>query len=722
MARCLRSFLFSVIVFLCTLSLSWSGLAGTDHGYVVDLYNAQGSPESLTESHGTDHGYLVDPYNAGGAPIWSRYGLTSTSLAYDGVPLAEGRYSYDVHARDTQGNFSQITTHSTYDPEILSPPWVTKASMAAARSQTVGDAIDGILYLAGGWDGQDTPTLQAYNPAANAWTALTSMPGGRYGSSGACAIDGRLYVPGGWTTNPGLPNGNLYVYDPQTNAWTEKAPLPDSRLTACGAAGVINGKMYMTTACNGYSGYRNFLDVYDPATNSWASLAASQVAHGYPAWGVIDNKLYVAGGHTDNGNMGNTLEVYDPATNTWTTKAPLPVAGVGFASGAVNGKLYVTGGTDGQGHILSDLYIYDPALNTWTKEEASPLSTPRVHAAAGGVNGTFYIAGGQNPAISPSPLDVVEAYTPPAADSGLVAYYPFNGNANDESGNGYHGVVHGDAVLTADRFGNADRAYLFGATDAYIVVPNSRNLKFNNFSLLAWIRILTDTANDEMLIVGQHVCGYGNGYFLGLYYGHKIRFYPYFETSESYEDNKWHLLAAVADGTQMHLYVDGFLVHSVNGSVGGGDQYDADLTIGRFFNLGTSFQGAIDDVRLFNRALSPVEIQSLYGEGGWQGEQANYNLSAIISGTGSGSVTTDKGFLTWTGATGTASYEDGVSVTLTAFPEADGMFGGWTGCDGVSGNQCTVTMNADRTVSVVFNDRYAIVATRVIFPAIIRWR
>ena len=43
---------------------------------------------------------------------------------------------------------------------------------------------------------------------------------------------------------------------------------------------------------------------------------------------------------------------------------------------------------------------------------------------------------------------------------GLVAYYPFNGNANDESGNGNNGVVHG-ATLTTDRFGNANAAYDF---------------------------------------------------------------------------------------------------------------------------------------------------------------------------------------------------------------------------------------------------------------------
>lgn len=49
-------------------------------------------------------------------------------------------------------------------------------------------------------------------------------------------------------------------------------------------------------------------------------------------------------------------------------------------------------------------------------------------------------------------------------NAGLVASYPFNGNTNDESGNGHNGIVHG-ATLTADRFGSANRAYYFNATN-----------------------------------------------------------------------------------------------------------------------------------------------------------------------------------------------------------------------------------------------------------------
>jgi len=84
------------------------------------------------------------------------------------------------------------------------------------------------------------------------------------------------------------------MYDPPSNTWTVLAGM--SHLSACGASGVINSKLYVTTACNGYSGYANYLDVYDPVANAWTSLPGSASAHAGAAAGVINGKLYVAGG------------------------------------------------------------------------------------------------------------------------------------------------------------------------------------------------------------------------------------------------------------------------------------------------------------------------------------------------------------------------------------------------------------------------------------------
>ena len=77
---------------------------------------------------------------------------------------------------------------------------------------------------------------------------------------------------------------------------------------------------------------------------------------------------------------------------------------------------------------------------------------------------------------------------PPFLTNGLVAYYPFNGNANDASGNGNDGTVQG-AVPTTDRFGNANSAYAFDGLTDYIELPlNTGNLNgLSRATFSAWI-------------------------------------------------------------------------------------------------------------------------------------------------------------------------------------------------------------------------------------------
>lgn len=72
-------------------------------------------------------------------------------------------------------------------------------------------------------------------------------------------------------------------------------------------------------------------------------------------------------------------------------------------------------------------------------------------------------------------------------NDGLVAYYPFNGNANDESGSGKNGTVYG-ATLTQDRFGNANSAYNFNGTDNFIETPPVGLQTGDSFTVSLWIR------------------------------------------------------------------------------------------------------------------------------------------------------------------------------------------------------------------------------------------
>ena len=87
---------------------------------------------------------------------------------------------------------------------------------------------------------------------------------------------------------------------------------------------------------------------------------------------------------------------------------------------------------------------------------------------------------------------------------GLVAYYPFTGNAADSSGNGNDGTVNG-ATLTTDRFGNADGAYSFNGTSDYIQAPHNNALNFGtgDFTVSGWVNYSSKTGQQKIFNKGN---------------------------------------------------------------------------------------------------------------------------------------------------------------------------------------------------------------------------
>src|SRR5690242_20539738 len=83
----------------------------------------------------------------------------------------------------------------------------------------------------------------------------------------------------------------------------------------------------------------------------------------------------------------------------------------------------------------------------------------------------------------------IQSFSQVNLNAGLMAYYPFNGNAHDESGNG-NDPIFNNATLTSDRLGNANSAYSFNGIDNYIRIPNSTSLNMSNkISICAWVKV-----------------------------------------------------------------------------------------------------------------------------------------------------------------------------------------------------------------------------------------
>ncbi len=242
--------------------------------------------------------------------------------------------------------------------------------------------------------------------------------------------------------------------------------------------------------------------------------------------------------------------------------------------------------------------------------------------------------------------------------SGMVAYYPFNGNANDESGNGNNGTVNG-ASLTSDRFNNTNKAYAFNGTSNYINVPDAATIRPGlEISLTAWVKrtrfgidIVTEKGGDWT----GGTCNYG----MGLHNINNNMFYFYFNGgwrgTDGVNDLNWHHYAVVAKNGEANpvLYIDG-QPKSVMYTSGAGtivmNNSAQDLHIGA--QVANSHYGAnwIDELTIYQRNLTATEVQQIYNQSatglvayypfnGNANDESGNNNNGVVTGA---SLTTDR--------------------------------------------------------------------------------
>ncbi len=280
-------------------------------------------------------------------------------------------------------------------------------------------------------------------------------------------------------------------------------------------------------------------------------------------------------------------------------------------------------------------------------------------------------------------------------NDGLVAYYPFNGNAKDESGNGNDGTVNG-ATLTEDRFRKKKSAYEFNGNGNFIIIQNDLTLNPSTLTISVWVKI--SLATSTMDIVSKDGEGLERQYLITRNSQRKFRahigmknnnFYHYDGQTTTVLD-KWYHIVQTYDGSLLKLYVNGqYEYPSYNNSANNGTTSSTQpLRIGGGAPSEYSqywFNGIIDDVRIYNRALSESEIQQLYAT----------TLETNIFPKDSGTITKSPE---------KTSYSLNEEVTLTAKPAKGYKFKQWQG--DASGSKATITikMNGNQNVTAVFEE------------------
>jgi len=220
----------------------------------------------------------------------------------------------------------------------------------------------------------------------------------------------------------------------------------------------------------------------------------------------------------------------------------------------------------------------------------------------------------------------VESITFSREPDGLVAYYPFNGNADDESGNGLHGSVRG-ATLTRDRHGNANSAYHFIAANRTTIDVADNGLldtgDGEDVTVNVWVKT---NANQEMTIAAKYrsVPPRGGFYFVCDANGDPI--WCGRDRNDARDsgpsdvgifDGEWHMVTGMRQGTVWSVWVDGQMGNSADVGSSAAMDNDEILVIGCHIDVGQRagyWEGDIDDVRIFNCALTADEIMALFNE------------------------------------------------------------------------------------------------------------
>ena len=223
---------------------------------------------------------------------------------------------------------------------------------------------------------------------------------------------------------------------------------------------------------------------------------------------------------------------------------------------------------------------------------------------------------------------------------GLTVYYPFNGSAVDESGNGQNGIVYG-ATLIPDRDGKLDSAYYLDGIKDYIQIPYSSALSASPSGFSVSLLIKADPnqfGSDSLYTVLDKSHGFGClvnasgwvfqgridqgfGFSLGDgtdYYGASV--------TNNLLDNQWHYLTVNYEYNTIKIYLDGALLGSAD--FPNTPVYNSgDLFIGKWGCKNSRyFHGAIDELRIYNRVLTEQEIVTLHNL-----KQSNVQASQISS-------------------------------------------------------------------------------------------
>ena len=514
---------------------------------------------------------------------------------------------------------------------------------------TVSDKI----YLVGGKNSsnQDTNQVLSFDPITNQWTAKANMPTARHGAK-LVWFENRIWAIG---FQNGSNTNKVESYDPVTDSWLVEASLA---IRNWPVAWVANRRIYVGGGHNG--SFLNSIEFYDTVTKQWSSAGNFPEIKYVADAVVLNDKAYVIAGVTATGVYSNKVYaadlnasvdgVYDLYRKNGNASAGTPLVQAEVADGSVTSSK-IASNTITTSDLSEQILKYlKPEITTQPQAQTVYADTNASFSVTaegkylsyqwkkddsnliGKTNATFTITDA-NATLHDGNYSVVVSNDFGSVESivnqlmilnteldGLVGWWKFdetNGPiAYDSSGNGNDGNLSGGPTWTSGKIGGA---LSFDGVDDYVDLEIGTTLNTKSLiSVSLWIKP-TEYKNAVLI---SHQKANGGWAFKWRVSSQKLYFKIYGESesnsavlqyTQNPQLNVWsHLIATIGLNTHK-IYLNSSISREINNTV----SFESPLANVRVGSVSDSefFNGLLDDVRIYDRALSAAEVQALYNLG-----------------------------------------------------------------------------------------------------------
>ena len=584
------------------------------------------------------------------------------SLSSDGSIVAIGASGNDVN-----GNNSGHVRIFQYQVISGTATWTQlgqdiDGEAAEDRSSRLSLSSDGsrvaIGAVANDGNGSDSGHVRIYDFNGSAWVQVGEDIDGeaaddRSGRSVSLSSDGsRVAIGAVANDGNGSDSGHVRIYDFNGSEWVQVGVDIDGEaagdnsgysvslssdgsrvaigaINNDGANGADSGHVRIYSISSGES-YQYAWDVDSgstpPSGTYYATVSATTIATGGAYSGTesitftLDTSLpTVTLTDTDSDNLVNVSQVVTITAGFSKVMTATPTISI---TGIVTSVIMTpVSGTN------SYTYAWDTSSGTLSE---GPYSAT--------VSGTDLI-GNALAGIDSITFTIISSFSLPdyLPTNGLMGWYPFNGNAYDESGNENHGTVNGSVLSDDANAIQNSNSYAFDGQDDFISIGNSSSLNPSGaLTFSSWFN-LDDLSNNNNTIIGRNTnnsSADGYGYNFGILndsngVSSKLRLGIGQQSDGSISDvdhitsitaNNWNHYAVTYDQSNVRVYLNGVKVHTAALTRSGGNhQNNFETFIGKYRPQSSGseqsnqlFRGKLDNIGLWNRALTDVEITQLF--------------------------------------------------------------------------------------------------------------